>query len=119
MKKSIKIFIEVYGREVWVTRDAWEARRLSWKHCGVTTDDDFFQGCNGAVTYGNGALICYIKNMSPRTLAHEIGHLTMNICRDAGVIIDVDNQEPFTYLLGEVAAKVYGALYKLEPEVTK
>lgn len=43
---------------------------------------------------------------------HEAGHAALEIFRYIGASVELDNQEPFTYLLGTVFRFINGAFYE-------
>jgi len=50
------------------------------------------------------------------TIAHEAFHLTNSILASAGVMFEVDNDEPFTYLLGWIVDEIH--LFFKEQNIT-
>lgn len=108
-----KFRVEPYGRDVWVVIDTEEATRLAAVKCGVFLNDgDFF--ANGMTIHGNGNNIVWLPDqVRYSTLAHECGHVALNIFYTAGATVDTSNQEPFTYLLGYIFGEVIKAHDKL------
>ena len=50
----------------------------------------------------NSAFYVGIFDGSQGTLAHEITHVAMGVLSTAGVVVDVENQEPLAYLIGHL-----------------
>lgn len=46
------------------------------------------------------------------TVAHEAGHVVLDIYDFIGASVDINNQEPFTYELGYIAECIYKTLIK-------
>lgn len=46
------------------------------------------------------------------TVAHEAGHVVLDIYDFIGASVDINNQEPFTYELGYIAECIYKTLTK-------
>lgn len=95
-----KIRVDIYGRNVWITRDIETAKGLVWKKCGHrVTDDDF--ACKGFTADGFGNNVVWLHEDSLAvTLAHEMAHVALNIFRTIGAVVDTNNQEPTAYLIG-------------------
>lgn len=53
------------------------------------------------------------ENCVGSIIAHEAGHVAMEIFHYTGSFIHYDNQEPFCYLLGNIARLIIGTLYEL------
>lgn len=47
-------------------------------------------------------------------LCHEVGHAALDIFGFIGAEVDTDNQEPFTYLLGNLYRLANGTLFELK-----
>ena len=45
---------------------------------------------------------------------HEVGHAALDIFAYIGAKVDTDNQEPFTYLLGNLYRLINGAYFELK-----
>lgn len=52
------------------------------------------------------------KDYSTNILAHECGHLALDVFSYIGARVDYENQEPFCYLLGAIAKFVNSTYYK-------
>ena len=50
--------------------------------------------------YGYGLLVFIVNKLTPRQIAHEAAHVTLEIFKDCDCRVDYENQEPFAYLLG-------------------
>lgn len=102
-----KIGVDVYGRNVWVTRDIETAKRLVWRHCGHrVTDDDFC--CKGFTANGLGNNVVWLHEKSwVTTLAHEMTHVALNIFNHTSANVDTNNQEPTAYLIGYLTGEAF------------
>ena len=60
-------------------------------------------------------LIWFIKkeNCVGSLISHEAGHVALEIFKYTNSIVDFENQEPFCYLLGNIARLVIGTVYEL------
>lgn len=106
-----KIKVDVYAREVWVTRDIETAKRLAWRYCKIKITDDDFK-CKGFTANGLGNNVVWLHESSwVQTLAHEMTHVALNIFHHAGASVDTNNQEPTAYLVGYLTG---AAFYWLE-----
>lgn len=47
------------------------------------------------------------SGMTPNYIAHEASHAAMDIFNDCDCMIDVENQEPFAYLLGAIVEFIH------------
>lgn len=111
--KHIKFRTPIYNADVWVVIDEREASRLAAVKCGVYHDDDDFD-MRGAVFYGNDNNVVWLPaDCSVSTMAHEVTHIALNICRRRGVKVDTRNQEPVAYLMGFVFESVVQAHTRL------
>lgn len=54
-----------------------------------------------------GSLLWIEDNLTIGDMAHEAFHIAANIFGDVGGIIDVENQEPFAYLVGWATNCIY------------
>lgn len=102
-----KIRVDVYGRDVWITRDIETAKKLVWRHCGYkVTDADF--NCKGFTANGFGNNVVWLHEDSwVQTLAHEMTHVALNIFNTAGASVDTNNQEPTSYLIGYLTGAAF------------
>lgn len=111
--KHIKVTVPIYGTEVFITSEEEECTRLAKKHCGVRVGHDDYCA-NGMVVYANDTQIIWLPaRASLRTIAHECTHIAMNMCHYKGMLIDTNNQEPFTYLMGYLVYEVERAHKRL------
>lgn len=111
--KHIKVTVPIYGTEVFITSEEEECTRLAKKHCGVRVGNDDYCA-NGMVVYANDTQIIWLPaRASLRTIVHECTHIAMNMCHYKGMLIDTNNQEPFTYLMGYLVYEVERAHKRL------
>lgn len=112
--KSVKINVPIYKSWVWVVSDIPECIRL----CGAKTsmfltEQDF--DAHGMVVYGRGNNVIWLPvDANIDTIVHECAHAVLNIFKVKGVEVDLDNQEPTTYLMGWLTAEVVKARRKME-----
>ena len=102
-----KISVDVYGQNVWITRDIETAKRLAWRHCGRRITDDDFCG-KGLTAYGFGNSVVWLHERSwVNTLAHEMTHVALNIFNYTNANVDTNNQEPAAYLIGYLTGEAF------------
>lgn len=110
----IRITVPVYNSWVYVVININECKHLAKLKTGVTLDDDDFDSL-GMTIYGNSKNIIWLpENATIGTLVHESMHTVLNIFRVRGVSVDLNNQEPTTYLMGFITGEVYKAFNKLK-----
>lgn len=110
----IRITVPIYKSWVYVVININECKHLAKLKTGMTLDDDEF-AANGMTIYGHGRNIIWLpENADIDTLAHECMHVVLNIFRVKGVSVDLENQEPTTYLVGYITGEVYKAFNKLK-----
>lgn len=120
MKENIFGFpCDIYPRGMWVS-------------VGVTIErlreifdidaDELDESCNAdtcQVMNRNENLAGYlvrfedIDKMTAHEISHEASHVAMMIFRDIGAEVDLDNQEPFAYLVSWAANKISDVRVKL------
>lgn len=100
-KKYKKLSVSVYNAAVWVVSDVDAAIKLAWRVHRAPADPDDFIGANGLCFFSPaGDVIWLPPDAGAGTIAHECTHAALNIFRRRGVAVDLDNQEPTTYLIG-------------------
>lgn len=50
-------------------------------------------------SFGYGVLLCIENPLTPKQIAHEATHISLEIFKDCDCRVDYENQEPFAYLL--------------------
>lgn len=114
MPLHIRITVPIYKSWVYVVININECKHLAKLKTGMTLDDNEFTA-NGMTIYGYGRNIIWLpENSDMDTLAHECMHVVLNIFRVKGVSVDLENQEPTTYLMGYITGEVYKAFNKLK-----
>ncbi|UPU16043.1 hypothetical protein OTAKU_00540 [Serratia phage vB_SmaM-Otaku] len=100
-KKYKKIPVSVYNATVWVVSNTDEAIKLAWRVLRLPVDPDDFGGANGMCFFSPAGDVLWLPpGASAGTIAHECTHAALNIFRRRGIAVDLDNQEPTTYLIG-------------------
>lgn len=95
-----RINVPIYGSVVFVTSDADTCTELAKRHCEVEVDPEHYRA-NGLVVCSRDTQVVWLpKQAGARTVAHECAHTVLNLCHYKDIIIDTNNQEPFTYLMG-------------------
>lgn len=59
-----------------------------------------------------GPLIALSKDISEGNIAHEAAHAAVIICDELGIKIDINNDEPFCYLIGFITSEIRKFLNK-------
>lgn len=100
-KKFKKIPVSVYNATVWVVSDVDEAITLAWRVLRLSADPDDFGNANGLCMFSPAGDVLWLPAFATAgTIAHECTHAALNIFRRRGIAVDLDNQEPTTYLIG-------------------
>ena len=100
-KKYKKIPVSVYNATVWVVTDVDEAIKLAWRVLRMVVDPDDFGNAKGLCMFSPAGDVVWLPpGSSAGTIAHECTHAALNIFRRRGVDVDLNNQEPTTYLIG-------------------
>lgn len=100
-----------YGFVVYLATTRGEMERLQeWLSKGSADD---LRGTGGACAYytndqGAATIVIGWFNKRPGTLAHECFHATMKIFHMCGIKFDVDNNEHFAYMLGDMVKYFWG-----------
>lgn len=100
-----------YGLVVYLARTRGEMELLQNWLSDKSADD--LRGAGGACamyTDEHGAMTVIVGwfNKQPSTLAHECFHATMKIFHMCGIKFDVDNNEHFAYMLGDMVKYFWG-----------
>lgn len=69
-----------------------------------------------------GFLLHVKKALTTQYISHEAVHIALEYFRDIGAYVDIDNQEPFAYLVGWIADCIYQVKtgkFKVTWEITK
>lgn len=112
--KHKRIVVPIYNSWVYVVSDVQECIRIAPLKTGVWLSESDFDA-KGMTIYGSGRNIIWLpEGASINTIAHEVTHALLNICHVKGISIDLDNQEPTTYLMGWLMGEVVKAHNKLK-----
>lgn len=112
--KHKRIVVPIYSSWVYVISDVQECIRIAPLKTGVRLSEDDFDA-KGMTIYGNGQNIIWLQEgASINTMAHEVTHALLNIFHVKGISVDLDNQEPTTYLMGWLMGEVVKAHAKLK-----
>lgn len=92
LKQIIEMFVQTDGKEL----DLSDVGKYDAITCNVMMREK---------PHSFGELIWYtrISKMNTDTIAHESVHAAMDIFDDVHCDVDVNNQEPFAYLVGWIA----------------
>lgn len=113
-KKFKKITVSVYNATVWVVSDVDEAVKLAWRVLRLAADPDDFGNANGLCMFSPAGDVLWLPaDAGAGTIAHECTHAALNIFRRRGIAVDLDNQEPTTYLIGYLVHAVTEAHQEL------
>lgn len=75
--------------------------------CGLTSRNQYNQFC----------IHLERKYLSHQVIAHEVFHLTCRIMESAGIELDENNHEPYTYLHAFLSNEVYRILDKWDEKI--
>lgn len=64
-----------------------------------------------AIEYGVYSVLLR-PSANPRVVAHESVHIVNAIFKDVYIKLDIDNDEPYAYMLGWVVEKIHNSLNK-------
>lgn len=100
-----------YGYTVYLARTRGEMERLQ-NFLAKKSADEFRSAAGCCVTYTNDAggmtiIVGWFKQEAG-VLSHECFHATMKIFSVCGVKFDVDNNEHFAYMLGDMVKYFWG-----------
>lgn len=62
-------------------------------------------------------IIFDLNNFTINSMVHEIGHAVGSILSSRGVVYNCENDEPFTYLQGYIAGKIFKKVLKLNCKI--
>lgn len=113
----IKLNVHPYPSNVWFTTDHDEFMRKRKSICDMCSPV-FAEGCVSTDDSGRNQVIG-IFNVTHNTIAHEVGHVVMNLFQYIGMPITDDTQEAFCYLTGKIHEQIYRYLNKYSIEVSK
>lgn len=112
--KHKRIVVPIYNSWVYVVSDVQECIRIAPLKTGVWLTESDFDG-NGMVIYGNMRNVIWLpEGACINTIAHEVTHTVLNIFKVKGISVDLDNQEPTTYLMGWLMGEVVKAHIQLK-----
>lgn len=95
----------IYPRMVWImigteTPECLQVEDMDDSNCEASVDDAIRKE---DMAFGFLLRFRSKKQMNHKTIAHESSHVAMMIFKAIGASVDLDNQEPFAYLVGWVA----------------
>ena len=95
-----KLYIPVEAGYNYIVNDNWNG--------GRTYIVENKEGGRCLMVWFNSQEFCRTSIVS-----HEAGHVALEIFKYTNSKVDVENQEPFCYLLGTIARLIVGTLYEL------
>ena len=75
---------------------------------------DKVNDCHGCCFAVGHDIYIFLKSKSANTVTHEVTHAVFEVYRHSGIVLDIDNQEPFAYLAGVIGQFVVDCIYKHE-----
>lgn len=96
----------IYPRKLWVAKST---DILSDRFEGLSDwDDNSYAMVNNVYdkVHGKGGILVRFAEggLTVSTIAHESSHAAMDIFSYIGATVDLDNQEPYSYLVGWIAS---------------